>query len=104
MSGKKPGLTLLESHKQLLVAESELNRHQMVQEWCSLREGAQGMAGRAKSIGSVVSVTGMLMAGLGGLWRSKNLVAGGKTFWLPMIFKGAQVAASAWLAFRARRR
>ena len=33
MFGKKPRLNPLESRKQLLIAESELNRAQLVQEW-----------------------------------------------------------------------
>ena len=61
MSGKNPRMNSLESRKQLLIAESELNRAQLVGDLAALTDGVRTLADRAKSFGSIVSSTAVLV-------------------------------------------
>ena len=64
MPGKNPCLNPLASRKQLLIAESELNRAQLVQEWRAISGEVHALAIRARTISSIVSVGASLVAGL----------------------------------------
>ena len=99
----KPHLSPLESRKQLLIAESEINRIQLLREWQTMGQGAYGLVDRAKSISSIASAAGLFVAGLAGLWRRKVTPASVKPSWFQTVLKGAQLAGPIWLAFRARR-
>ena len=94
----------LELRKQLLMAESEINRAQLVQEWQTMAEELHYATGRAKSIGSIASSTAVLVAGLATFRRGKPAGAGAKTSWLQMILKGAGLVSAFWLAFRSQSR
>jgi HPt (histidine-containing phosphotransfer) domain-containing protein len=45
----------LESRKQLLIAESELNRAQLVQEWQTMADEVHALADQARTISSIAS-------------------------------------------------
>jgi hypothetical protein len=75
MFGKKPRLNPLESRKQLLIAESELNRAQMVQEWQAMADGVRSVADRARTISSIASTAASLIAGLASFRRNKSAPA-----------------------------
>ena len=64
MFGKKPRLNPLESRKQLLIAESELNRAQLVQEWQTMADGVRSVTDRARTISAIASTAASLIAGL----------------------------------------
>ena len=64
MFGKNPHVSPLESRKQLLIAESELNRSQLSDEWQTMTDGVCDMAHRAKTIGAWASSSGLLVARL----------------------------------------
>ncbi|MFZ0826414.1 MAG: hypothetical protein WAO02_03230 [Verrucomicrobiia bacterium] len=102
MFGKKPRLNPLESRKQLLIAESELNRAQLVQEWLVLADGVHSLADRAGFISSVMSAAGSLMAGLASFRRTRSASADKRTSWWQALLKGAQLAGSLWSEFRPR--
>jgi len=104
MSGNNPRLNPLESRKRLLIAESELNRAQLAQEWVALTAGVRTLTGRVKSFGSIASAAGLLVAGLAAFRRGWRGNADVKPSWFQMALKGAQAAGSIWLAFRARPR
>ncbi len=104
MFGNNPRVNPLESRKRLLIAESELNRTQLVQEWVALTAGVRTLTSRVKSFGSIASAAGLLLAGLAAFRRGKRTEAEVKPSWLQMALKGAQAAGSIWLAFRARPR
>jgi hypothetical protein len=104
MFGNHPRLNPLESRKRLLIAESELNRAQLAQEWAALTAGICTFTGRVKSFGSIASATALLVAGLAAFRRGKRADANVKPSWFQMALKGAQAAGSIWLAFRARSR
>lgn len=104
MFGDKPRMTPLESRKQLLIAESELNRAQLSGDLAALTTGVHTFADRAKSLGSIASSVAGLVAGLAALKRGKPVGAGVKSSWFQSVLKGAELAGTLWLAYRARSR
>ena len=104
MSGEKPSLSPLELRKRLLIAESELNRAQLREEWGAMTGGIAGVADRVKAVGSFASLAAALLAGFVAFGRPKGTPAAGKPSRLRTILNGLRLAASVWLAFRARRR
>jgi hypothetical protein len=104
MFGKKPRLNPLESRKQLLIAESELNRAQMAGDMAALTAGIHTLTDRAKSFGSIASSAAVLVAGLAAFRRNKSGPAEQKPSWLRTILKGAGLISTFWLAFRSQRR
>ena len=99
MFGKNPRMSRLESRKQLLIAESELNREQLIEDMIALTAGVHTLADRAKSFGSIVSSAAVLVAGLAAFRHSKSAPAGAKPSWLRKILKGAGMVSTIWLAF-----
>jgi hypothetical protein len=104
MFGKISRVNPLESRKQLLVAESELNRAQLVQEWSAMTAGVRTLTDRAKTYGSLASSAALLVAGLAAFRRGKSEDAGAKPSWWRTILKGAGWVSTLWLAFRAKGR
>jgi hypothetical protein len=102
MFGKSPRLSPLESRKQLLLAESELNRAQLGVDMAALSAEVCAFTDRAKSLGSLASSAAMLVAGLAAFRRGRPADAGTKPSWFKRILKGAGVVSSLWLAFRSR--
>ena len=93
----------LESRKQLLIAESELNRVQLAQEWGAMTAGVRTLADRVKTCGSIASSAALLVAGLTAFRHGKKCVdADVKPSWLQTILKGAGLISTFWLAFRAK--
>jgi hypothetical protein len=104
MFGKKPRLNPLESRKQLLIAESELNRAQMAGDMAALTAGVHTLTDRAKSFGSIASSAAVLVAGLAAFRRGKPAGTDTKSSWRQTILKGAGLISTFWLAFRSQRR
>ena len=101
MSGEASHLTPLESRKRLLIAESELNRAELSEEWQTMTHGAGSLARRAKTVGGWTSAAALLVVGVAGLRRGPR-VAGVKSGRFAGILKGVRLASAIWLAFRAR--
>ena len=91
----------LQSRKQLLVAESELNRVHLIQEWKAVKEEFGSITQRAKSITSIVSSVAALVAGVAAFRRSRRAQVQGRTSWLKTILSSARLLSEFWLAFRA---
>jgi len=104
MFGKNPRLNPLESRKQLLIAESELNRAQLVQEWQALTDGVRAVADRACTISSLASTAASLVAGLASFRRKKSAPAAEKSSWLQTLLKGAGLVSTVWQMFRSKDR
>ena len=104
MFGKKSLVSPLESRKRLLIAESEINRNQMVEEWQTIASGVHSLAAQAKCISSYASAGALLVATVAAFRHSKAKPAGEKPSWFQAALKGAKLAGSVWLAFRARPR
>ena len=102
MPGKTSHLNPLESRKQMLVAESELNRAGLADEWQAMAHGVRDFAHRAKNIAAWASSAALVVAGVSALWRDSPRSGTVKASWFQKILKGARVASTLWLAFRAR--
>ena len=94
----------LESRKQLLIAESELNRAQLIGDLAALTAGVRVLTDRAKSFGSIASSAAVLVAGLAAFRRGKSVQAEAKPSRWQTILKGAGLISTLWLAFRSQRR
>jgi hypothetical protein len=99
MFGENPRLSPLELRKQLLIAESELNRAQLAGDLAVLTARVRAVAGRAKSFGTIASSAAVLVTGLAAFQRGKTADAGRKRSWLHTILKAAGVVSTLWLAF-----
>lgn len=92
----------LDSRKQLLIAESELNRAHLLHEWQTIAGGAHALASQAKTVGSVAAVVALLVAGLSSLRQKKSTPAAEKPSWWQTIGKAGGMVAALWSAFRTR--
>jgi hypothetical protein len=102
MFGKESHISPLESRKQLLIAESELNRAQLSEEWQTMAHGVRDLAHRAKTMAVWASSAALLVAGVTALRRGPPAPGTAKSSWFQEILKGARVASTIWFAFRAR--
>jgi hypothetical protein len=92
----------LNSRKQLLIAESELNRAQLVQEWRTMASEVHSLTSQARTISSIASAVASLVAGLSSLRHKKSAPAAEKPSWWQTLLKGAGLAGSFWQAFRSQ--
>jgi hypothetical protein len=102
MPGKTSHLSPLESRKQLLLAESELNRAGLAEEWQAMEHGIRDFALRAKNIGAWASSAALVVAGVKALRRAPPKSGAAKSSWFQKILHGARVASTLWFTFRAR--
>ena len=102
MPGKNSRMNLLQSRKKLLIAESELNRAQLVQDWQAMTGNVHALASKARTIGFLASAAATLVAGVASFRRAKPVDSGVKPSWGKTILKGAQLAGSLWSVFRTR--
>jgi hypothetical protein len=102
MPGQTSDLSPLESRKRLLVAESELNRAGLAEELQAMAHGIRDFAHRAKNIAAWASSAALVVAGVTALRHGPLRFGAAKFSWFQKILKGARVASTLWLAFRAR--
>jgi hypothetical protein len=100
MSEKNSHMNPLESRKQLLLAESELNRAQMVEDLTALKSDVNALVDHVKSFKSIASSAAVLVSGLADFQREKPANGDGKSHWLRRLIKGAGLISKLWLAFR----
>jgi hypothetical protein len=103
MSGKNLRVNSIELRKELLLAESELNRAQLGRELDELKAGFDSVAHRVKTFGGMASAAGAVVAGLAAFKRGRNAGAATKPSWLQLLLKNAGLISSLWLAFRPRK-
>jgi len=99
-----PRVNPLQLRKELLIAESELNRAQLIEDWQAMTVGVRTLTARVKSISSLASAVALLVAAGSAFRRERAATESAKSSWLQMAIKGAEVAGSLWLAFRAKPR
>lgn len=99
MYGEITDMNPLHVRRQLLIAESELNRAELCKEWQTMAGGVRGLAGRAKALGSLAATFAVVVVGLTTLRRGKPGAASNKLSWLSSAIKGARLILTAWLAF-----
>ena len=102
MPGKTSQLNPLESRKQLLVAESELNRAGLSEECQAMARSVRDLAHQVKTIAAWASSAALVVAGLSTLRRDSPRSGTVKSSWFQKILKGARMASTLWLALRAR--
>ena len=98
MSGGKCRVSPLELRKRLLIAESELNRSRLHQEWRSLAAEVSGVADRASSWGAMASSIVTIVAGLAALTKGRPSPPS-KSSWWQKIASGARLVGSLGSAF-----
>ena len=94
----------LESRKQLLIAESELNRAQLAHECQTMVDEVHALANRARTITTFASAAAALVTSLASFRRHRPAPATEKSSWLQTILRGAGTVTSLWSVFRARSR
>jgi hypothetical protein len=104
MFGKAPRLSPTELRKRLLVAESEINRAQMLTEWRGVADDLRHVSQRIGSISSMGSVAAELISRVFSSRRTKAEPPDAKPSWLQTALKAAQLASDVWLAFRKQQR
>jgi hypothetical protein len=92
----------LEARKRLLIAESEINRIQLAEEWQAMAGGARALTQRANSIRVLVVAGSSLIYGLMFSRRTRSAPAGRKRPWWQILLKGALLAGSLWSQFGPR--
>jgi negative regulator of sigma E activity len=95
-------MSSLASQKQLLVAESELNRAQMVQECQTLTAEVRALTRQAKAIGSIASVIAAVVGGVASFRHKNAAPAATKPSWWQNLLKGAGAVSLVWSAFRSQ--
>ena len=102
MFGRNSRINLLASRRQLLIAESELNRAQLAGDLAALTTRVRSFTDRARSFGSIASSAAVLVAGLVAFRRTRVALADAKHSWQKPLLKGAGLLSTLWLAFRPR--
>ena len=102
MSGKTSQLSPLESRKQMLIAESELNRAGLSEEWQAMAHGVGDFAHRAKTVAAWTSSAALLVAGVTALRHGPPRTGTAKSSWFQKILKGVRLSSTLWAAFRPR--
>jgi len=91
-----------ELRKQLLIAESEINRIQWTAEKAALHSGLHTITHGVTSVGAIASSVVMLTSNLAAIPR-KQRIAGTKTSRLQTMLNGAVLISSVWLALLPRK-
>ena len=93
-------MTPLESHKQILLAESALNRALLTEEWQTLADESAALARQAATLGSVVAGVVLLTAGYASGRRHPAPPAAAKTPWWRTLLTVATLVVSLWAEVR----
>jgi len=94
----------LEVRKRLLIAESELNRAHITRDIATLAAGVRQFRDQAGAVGSIVSSSVKVVAGLAALRRGRSAETGPKRSWLKIFFKSAGLISILWRELRPRGR
>jgi hypothetical protein len=98
MFGNNSYLSPLAVRKRLLIAESELNRAHLAEDWRTMGQGAYHLGHRFTTVGACVSSLALVVTGIAA-WRRRPLPAPAARFpWLQKLLHGASVASTIWLA------
>ena len=100
MPRKMPRVNPTQLRKELLIAESELNRAQLLEEWQPMIETVRIFRGRLKSVSELASTVALLVAAVSAFRRERAAAKRAKSSWLDLVLKGARVAVSLWPVLR----
>ena len=99
MTGEKPDLTPLESRRQLLVLESELNRARLLNEVREVKNEVRHLRSQVHAMGSLVSSAAELastFAAVGNAFTARSENDNGRSSWISTLIQGIKVGASVW--------
>ena len=82
--------------KQLLLAESDLNRIRLEQDWLAIHVEVRALTHRIRTVGCVVSTATALLALLAAWRRHAAPPAAPKTSWLQKLLNGAGLLSAFW--------
>lgn len=94
----------LEIRRRLLVAESEINRSQIIDDCDELAAGVRIFAERAKSFGSLMASAQVLITATAAFQRGRSSDGSGPASWLQTMIKGAGLVSTIWFALRSHRK
>jgi hypothetical protein len=113
MFGKKTYMSTLESRKQALLAESEVNRIELIKDWEALKDEANRVKKHLRTAGSIASSAAVLATVASLVLRrrpeqpsapSENNHAHAKVPWVAAALNGARVGASLFFKVRSMMR
>lgn len=99
MFGKNSRINQLAARKQMLIAESELNRAHLVQEWQGMTGEVRALTDEAHLLRSLVSAGAAVVTGFIAFRRNRAAAAAEKTSWLQTILQGAGQISNLWTMF-----
>lgn len=102
MPRKSPVVTPLKLRKELLIAESELNRAQLINEWAAATEWHRALNTGVKTAGSIASVAVLLVTAVRAFRRRREPKDGVDSSWVQPLIRGAGLVSSLWKTFRPR--
>ena len=97
-------MNALQTRKQLLIVESELNRAEMIGDIAALMAGVRAIADRARAYNTIATSAAALVTGLAAFRRGRTGEGAAKTSWLQKVLKTAGLVSNLWLAFRSLQR
>lgn len=90
----------LTSRKQFLIAQNELSRAELIEDFTSLKAELRTLTHRADSLRIVVSSAALLVSGLTAFHRGRRGDSEAKPSWWRTLLKGAGAASTIWLALQ----
>ena len=103
MFRKNARLKSLEARKQLLIAESDLNRAQLAEDLAMAKDGLRIFTRRAQTVSAITQSVVGVVAGVAAFRRRKPGPGNLKQSWMRTALSSAGFVSSLWLALRARR-
>lgn len=103
MFRKNSNYQQLEFRKKLLLAESEINRDQLLKDITTLKSEGRSLIDHAFSLYNMLSTATTLMTGLSALLRNKPAHSEEAPSWIQTIIKGAGTVAQIWRTFHTSR-
>ena len=103
MFGRKSYLSALATQKQLLLAESEINRACLLEDWATIADGVTQLADRAKSFEGMAASILPLVAGVAAFTAGPSTAVPAKPSWFQKAAKGVSLVSAIWMAIRPRR-
>jgi hypothetical protein len=105
MPGEKSKLTPIETRKQLLLLESDLNRAQFIEAMQEWKDEFHRTKEHLTRLGSMAALVARLAGTISTVRRLfSRPAAGGKKSWLSFLFDGMTAGTSLWYMLRSQRR
>jgi hypothetical protein len=102
--GNNSYINLIASRKQLLIAESELNRAQLVHEGLIMVREVQSLTIQARTLTSLASAVATLIVGLASSQHESKERVAEKASWWQTALKTTGIIRTCWTAFRSASR